>query len=66
LVTAVRTPQEEIADKKYSVNYAALWPYRLPTSFSTVQSVSWTMNNADSAQYFDNIIGYSFCSAGGS
>jgi hypothetical protein len=40
--------------------------YRLPQSFSNVQSVSWTMNNADNAQYFDNIIGYSFCPAGGS
>ena len=37
--------------------------YALPASFSNVQSVSWTMNNADNAQYFDNI-SYSFCPPG--
>ncbi|HVV49881.1 MAG TPA: hypothetical protein VHO06_09495 [Polyangia bacterium] len=34
--------------------------YPLPASFSNVVSVSWTMNNADNAQYFDNI-SYSYC-----
>jgi hypothetical protein len=34
--------------------------YTLPTSFSDVVSLSWTMNNADTGQYFDNIT-YSFC-----
>ncbi|HXT98594.1 MAG TPA: hypothetical protein VN853_20010, partial [Polyangia bacterium] len=27
--------------------------YPLPASFSNVVSVSWTMNSADNAQYFD-------------
>jgi hypothetical protein len=34
--------------------------YTLPASFSNVSSVSWTMNTADTAQYFDNIV-YSYC-----
>src|SRR6185312_8269446 len=37
--------------------------YPLPASFSNVVSVSWTMNSADNAQYFDNL-SYSFCSSG--
>jgi hypothetical protein len=35
-------------------------PYTLPASFDDLLSVSWTMNMADAAQYFDNIR-YSFC-----
>ena len=38
--------------------------YSLPASFSNVVSVSWTMNSADNAQYFDNLA-YSFCPSGG-
>ena len=38
--------------------------YTLPASFSAVSSVSWTMNTADTAQYFDNIV-YSYCPVGG-
>jgi hypothetical protein len=35
-------------------------PYTLPASFDDLMSVSWTMNMADAAQYFDNVR-YSFC-----
>ena len=38
--------------------------YTLPASFSAVSSVSWTMNTADTAQYFDNIV-YSYCPGDG-
>ena len=38
--------------------------YTLPASFSEVTSVSWTMNTADTAQYFDNIV-YSYCPGDG-
>ena len=38
--------------------------YTLPASFSDVSSVSWTMNTADTAQYFDNIV-YSYCPGDG-
>jgi hypothetical protein len=38
--------------------------YTLPESFADVTSVSWTMNNADTEQYFDNVA-YSFCRGGG-
>ncbi len=35
-------------------------PYTLPASFDDLLSVTWTMNMADTALYFDNIR-YSFC-----
>jgi len=35
-------------------------PYTLPASFDDLLSVTWTMNMADTTQYFDNIR-YSFC-----
>jgi hypothetical protein len=38
-------------------------PYALQLSFDGLASVTWTMNMADAAQYFDNIR-YSFCSGG--
>ncbi len=42
---------------------AGFLPYTLPASFDNVLSVDWTMNTADTAQYFDNIR-YSFCPGG--
>lgn len=38
-------------------------PYMLPPSFDGLASVTWIMNMADTAQYFDNIR-YSFCPGG--
>ena len=42
---------------------AGFLPYALPSSFDNLKSVDWTMNTADTAQYFDNIR-YSFCAGG--
>jgi hypothetical protein len=35
-------------------------PYTLPSSFQGLSSVEWTMNTADTAQYFDDI-SFAFC-----
>jgi hypothetical protein len=42
---------------------AGFVPYTLPSSFDDLVSVSWSMNTADTALYFDNVR-YSFCSGG--